>query len=378
MIPFRTIRPKALFLTSLPALLAALSWPGLQACSIAASDLIATVDRRPLLKSLRDTVLIPRSERFAQDAAALEAAAGKLAEDPTAARLDSAKAAWKDAALAWAALQGIRLGPIADLTPNVDFWPTRPNLIEQGLAASDPLDSVRLASLTPSAAKGLPAVEWLLFSKPSDSVLAALKDSAKGPRRRDYIEAAASDIRRVADRIVSEWKGKTGAAFVEPAPATRYPTSQMAIEELIKGLVATLEEMKNAKVLAPAGTKSNGRPQPDAVEAPYAGLSLAILGADLDGVESAFTGRSPAGSGTGLNAYMKDLGSGLPALLEEDIARSRAALAAVPAPLSSAATSQNGKVLALGTALTDLTVAVKNDVASTLGFNITFTDNDGD
>jgi hypothetical protein len=75
---------------------------------------------------------------------------------------------------------------------------------------------------------------------------------------------------------------------------------------------------------------------------------------------------------------MKDLGSLLPATLEEDIAKSRTALAAVPAPLSTAVTSQNAKALALGTALTDLTVAVKNDVASTLGFNITFTDNDGD
>jgi predicted lipoprotein len=41
-------------------------------------------------------------------------------------------------------------------------------------------------------------------------------------------------------------------------------------------------------------------------------------------------------------------------------------------------TGQPAQVAALGAALGDLVVAVKNDVASTLGFNITFTDNDGD
>ncbi|HKP94537.1 MAG TPA: hypothetical protein VJ385_02150, partial [Fibrobacteria bacterium] len=72
------------------------------------------------------------------------------------------------------------------------------------------------------------------------------------------------------------------------------------------------------------------------------------------------------------------LGSEIPARISEDIAKAKTALAAVPAPLASSVVGQNAKVTALGAALTDLVVAVKNDVASTLGFNITFTDNDGD
>ncbi|HKP96861.1 MAG TPA: imelysin family protein, partial [Fibrobacteria bacterium] len=264
---------------------------GLQACSIAASDLIATVDRRPLLTSLRDTVIIPRSERFAAKASVLEEAAAGLEADPSPERLDSAKAAWKEASLAWAALQATRVGPILDQTPRLDFWPTRSNLIEQALASSFALDSNRLASLTPSAAKGLPALEWLLFAAPSDSLLAILGDSLQGPRRGRYIAAAATDVRRAAAGILADWKGATGAAFAAPASGTRYPTSQMAIEELIKGLVATLEDMKNGKVLVPAGAKTAGRPQPDAVESPYADYSLDILRANLDGVESAFKGQ---------------------------------------------------------------------------------------
>jgi uncharacterized protein len=347
---------------------------GLQACSIAVSDLLATVERRPLLLSLRDTVLIPRSQRFADEAAALERAAAGLAAAPDPVRLDSARAAWKEAALAWAALQALRLGPVADQASRLDFWPTRPNLIEQALADAYPLDSLRLASLTPSAAKGLPALEWLLFSAASEATLAALADPAAGPRRREYLAAAAADVRRAAAAILAEWKGATGAAFVDPAAGARFPTSQMAVEELIKGLVAALEEMKNAKVLAPAGAKSQGRPQPDAVEAPYAGISLELLRANLDGVEAAFAGAG----GTGLDAYMESLGSDLPGHIDAAIARARAALAAVDPPLASAVRTRADQVAALGAALADLVVAVKNDVASTLGFNITFTDNDGD
>jgi predicted lipoprotein len=355
-------------------LVLAASGSGLQACSIAVSDLLAAADRRPLLLSLRDTVLIPRSRRFMEETAALEAAAARLALAPSEVSLDSAKTAWKKAALAWAALQATRLGPIAVLTPHVDFWPTRPNLIEQGLAAADPLDSIRLAALTPSAAKGLPALEWLLFARPSDSTLAGLENQASGPRRREYVVAVASDLRRVAVANLAEWKGVMGAAFAGSASDLRFPSTQMAVEQLLKGLVASLEEMKNAKILAPAGSKSSGRPQPDAVEAPYAGISLEILRANLDGVEAAFTGAG----GTGLNAYMESLGSDLPGHLAAEIAKTRAALAAVNPPLSAAVTGQPAQVAALGAALGDLVVAVKNDVASTLGFNITFTDNDGD
>ncbi|MEO7777206.1 MAG: imelysin family protein [Fibrobacteria bacterium] len=352
----------------------AASWLGLQACSIAASDLIATLDRRPLLKSLRDTVIIPASERFTARAAALETAARKLAESPGPELLDSAKTAWKEAALAWGSLQAIRLGPIADATARIDFWPTRPNLIGQALADSYPLDSARMVSLTPAAAKGLPALEWLLFSSPPETVLGQLSDSAHGTRRGLYLAAVASDLRRAAEGIHADWQGKTGAALVAPAADTRYPTTQMAVEELIKGLVATLEEMKTGKVLTPAGSKSEGKAQPDAVESPYASLSLEILRANLSGVEAAFHGNG----GTGLDDYLKDLGSDAGARVDVDMLNAKNALEAVPSPLSGSVIGQNAKVLALGAALTDLVVDVKNDVASTLGFNITFTDNDGD
>jgi|GEM_PF-1220807 len=372
------ISPRYLMLTGGIGCLLAVSWLGLQACSIAASDLIATVDRLPVLVSLRDTVIIPRAENFSTQAAVLEVMAGKLAAQPGAALLDSVQAQWKKTALAWAELQVTRLGPIAMRMPAVNFWPTRPNLIEQGLSGSDPLDSNRLATLTPSAAKGLPAMEWLLFSPSTGVALAALQDSLNGKRRGQYIAAVASDIRRNASGILSDWRGETGEAFVYPGPGRLYPTSQMAIEELILGLVAGLEEMKNAKVLTPAGVKSDGRPQPDAVESPYAGISLDLLGADIDGVEAVFKGFGPTGSGTGLNAYMNQLGSEIPARIDQDIATARQALASVSPPLASAVTAQKAEVAALGAAITNLVVTVKNDVASTLGFNITFTDNDGD
>jgi predicted lipoprotein len=58
--------------------------------------------------------------------------------------------------------------------------------------------------------------------------------------------------------------------------------------------------------------------------------------------------------------------------------QARIALSAVPKPLSAAVVSQASKVMTLGSAITNLVVIVKNDVASTLGINITFTDNDGD
>ncbi|MBN8487396.1 MAG: hypothetical protein J0M20_06700 [Burkholderiales bacterium] len=76
----------------------------------------------------------------------------------------TARQAWRHSALTWSRLSTVAVGPLVDRRSarQVDFQPTRPEAIRKALGwvAEGPLDSQRLGS----AARGLPALEWLLWS----------------------------------------------------------------------------------------------------------------------------------------------------------------------------------------------------------------------
>ena len=102
-----------------------------------------------------------------QRAAAFEAAAQRLTaalqaqcNAPQAA--PALQAQWRQTLVAWQALATPALGPVVTRRSQraIDFWPTRPNLIEKAMARQPQTLAALEAIGTP--AKGFPALEWLL------------------------------------------------------------------------------------------------------------------------------------------------------------------------------------------------------------------------
>ena len=148
-------------------------------CAVQAAPTAAVADetawRAAQARFLRDAL----TGQFAPQAAALARAApgllqgiDALCRTPDNTTLEAARIAWIDAMLAWESVNAITFGPALDRRSAylIDFWPTRPNMIETAIggAPKTTTDLYRVGI----AAKGFPALEWLLWSPgPTPSVV---------------------------------------------------------------------------------------------------------------------------------------------------------------------------------------------------------------
>jgi hypothetical protein len=110
--------------------------------------------------------MLPRASAFAAEAAALAAAVERACAAPGAAALRQARLRWQSTAAAWDTLSAVTTGPLLQRRSlrEIDFMPTRPELIARAIRAQ-PSDAQAMERIgTP--AKGLPALEWLLWTQP--------------------------------------------------------------------------------------------------------------------------------------------------------------------------------------------------------------------
>lgn len=122
-----------------------------------------------VMKGLYRGQLVPRADGFAQEAQGLDATLQALCAAPAdAAReaLDAARRQWVRTLAAWENLAAVPLGPLIErrASRQIDFQPTRPELIAKAIARQ-PASAAAMERIgTP--AKGLPALEWLLWVRP--------------------------------------------------------------------------------------------------------------------------------------------------------------------------------------------------------------------
>jgi predicted lipoprotein len=192
------------------------------------------------LHSLEGGWVVPLAATFAESAAelavALDGPAGLEADRCLAppAR-DSARAAWRKAMLDWERLVAVPLPPLIERRAlrTLDFQPARPAAIERAIATGAGAD----LALVGAPAKGLPALEWLLWRAP-----VALAAGA----------ASCGYARRLAAELAAEATALAGAAASLAAAPTR---DEAAVARdfalVINQLVAGAEALRWAQIGRP-------------------------------------------------------------------------------------------------------------------------------
>jgi len=157
------------------------------------------------LQGLYGQHMPPLARAFESEARVLTAAARQHCAAPGSSV--ALKDAWRRTLLAWAALSSPSLGPVIERRSQrqIDFWPTRPALLEKALksAPTTLADMERIG--TP--AKGFPAMELLLAGKPTPAHCPYLMLIAEG------IEAEARTLRAGFDELATrDWTNDEAAA----------------------------------------------------------------------------------------------------------------------------------------------------------------------
>jgi predicted lipoprotein len=330
--------------------------------------------------------MLPIYEDLATHAAALGPAVQALCADPTEETLHAAQDAWRAARDPWKRSEAFLFGPASDLrtASAIDFWPARPDSVEQAItAAPDPIPLEHVASLG-AAAKGLPALEYLLFDPIGGdaAILAALGAAdVTATRRCAFAAALGAGIGQDAAALHEAWRPEGGNYVAQVADAgsgtAAFESSQDGINQVVNSLVAILQQLSDMRLGAPLGAKAGGVPQPDEVESRFSDNSAADLIDAARGIEAVYLGRYEDRQGLGLSSLLADD----PALDEQiraQIADVIAKVEALTLPLREAVQEDAAPVQAALDSVKALRRLIAVDLANVLGVSVTINDNDGD
>ncbi|WP_411886460.1 imelysin family protein [Polaromonas sp. YR568] len=308
----------------------------------------------------------PQAAAFAEQAAGLPSAISAVCDataDAATPKLEQARERWKATAISWDRLSGVQVGPLVQRrsTRQIDFTPTRPELIKRAIQTA-PQDATAMESIgTP--AKGLPALEWLLWTQ-------AIAPATPACR---YAVQVAADIQREADALA-----KAFAELAARPPGEAEQTQGPAMSELVNQWAGALERLRWAEMEKPrlAGSAQGGR-NAVAYARSASGQTAARWAAQWQALRT--LGASQAAEaprpGTGLapiETYLRGLGRNEPAdLLAQSVGKADKAL-------QNASPANRAGITAAGRSLADLKKLTEAEIAPALEVSIGFSDADGD
>jgi predicted lipoprotein len=346
---------------------------------IACGPLEIEDSRRTLLTSWGEGVLLPLYGDFEARAGVLAERNGELCAAPDETTLGVAREAWWSARAPLKQAEVFAFGPFKEfpwrLGPTIDFWPARPATVDEILAGSEPLDAEAAAALG-AAARGLPAIEYLLYPPGLD----VLSELGPGTRRCEYLAAISADLVARAGDLRHAWDRGGEDYLGELIDAGRgsktFMTLEMAVGEVVNRMGYLLENMRNDKLRKPLGGSIDGPPAPGAAESRFSQRSLEDLRDNVRGLELVYFG--PHAGAPGLGSYLRSRGKEFDPFMTARFDAAMAALDAVPEPFTAALLEDPRAVVKLIDALDELGRAIQIDILNALATNVGFNDNDGD
>ncbi len=368
------------FAAVLASLLAALSSAPAAAQSDWARSAVPVYGPTAVLYGLNAYWTTPRAAAFATEAQALPQAVDALCRgsgdgQPTVntpkakhnAALSAAREQWRRSVQAWERLSTVAVGPLVERRSlrQIDFAPTRPALIEKAVRAA-PADAAAMERVgTP--AKGLPALEWLLWTRPV----------APGTPACRYAVEVARDIQREAQALQQAFGAapKVGAAADSDAEGEVDEASVVAgSAEFVNQWVGGVERLRWAQMEKPLRAAAGRAPDwPRAAS----GSSVASWRAQWEALRSlgVFAGGEAPLAGQGLvplETWLRSKGR------NPEADRLVAAARNVDTRMQRIDPRRHATVLDAAKALAALKRVAEADVAPALEVSLGFSDADGD
>jgi uncharacterized protein len=119
------------------------------------------------MRGLHQHLLLPRAQAFFDASQMLARQTGAYcAASSGGPALGAVRLQWQATLQTWEAFSSVAIGPVLERRSQrqIDFWPARPSLIERAIAREP--QGEQAMELVGTPAKGLPALEWLLWTQP--------------------------------------------------------------------------------------------------------------------------------------------------------------------------------------------------------------------
>ena len=298
----------------------------------------------------------PQAASFAEQAAALPAAITAVCERGDAAALAGARERWKATALAWDHLSGVQVGPLVQRRSSrqIDFTPTRPELIKRAIEKA-PTDAAGM-EVVGTPAKGLPALEWLLWKQPI----------AKATPACSYAVQVAADIEREAAAL-----NKAFAELAAKPPGDNEAAQVPALAELVNQWTGGLERLRWGEMEKPRLSREAAfsRSASGQTGARWAAQWKAL---NTLGAAQGQTALRPGSAIAPLETYMRGLGRDAPA---DQLAR---AMGKADKAMRNLNVNNRAAVTSASRAIADVKKVAEAEVAPAMEVSLGFSDADGD
>jgi predicted lipoprotein len=205
--------------------------------------------------------------------------------------------AWRKLNQSWQTIQWVKVGPIVDDNRlfRVHYWPDSKGSVGSGVDKLLSLNETITEDIVANqsvGAQGIPAIENLLFTKQSTSLLNA-PDKAK---RCEALMAISSNVLSIGIDLVIEWRPADGNFIAQLTEGTgEFSSKKDAVEELVTNWLEQIERVKDEKMLVPLGDNAPGFP--DIVEQSLSAESIASIKTNVATFKAIYT----AGEGHGFD-----------------------------------------------------------------------------
>jgi predicted lipoprotein len=338
-------------------------------------------DRKAMLTNVGNNVILPAYQNFNRSCVKLDSTIVDFNLSPDITKLSNLQSIFKDTYRVWQSSSSFGFGPADDayLSKNTNTFPTDSVKINSNLNSTYNLDAISNLD-----ARGLPAMDYLLFGLATDnnSILIKYTTDGQATKRKQYLAALSAALKTNISTVLSNWSA--GGNYMNTFLNATGTDVGSSLGQFINQLDFDLEILKNYKLGVPLGKQSMGTPFPAKVEAYYNGISSELALLQIKSIENIYLGKSIQGvDGQGLDDYLIKInaqynGGSLNDAIKNQFSAAITKLQVVPDPLSNNITSNPTVVNAAYIEIQKLVVLLKTDLPSALGVLITYEDTDGD
>jgi predicted lipoprotein len=362
------------------------------------SEVADAEQRRELLASLGEHVVLETYRSFAERAEALASALSAYAEDPGTATRADAQAAFRDAMLSWERAEVYQLGPAADLTnfnpgargfrSEIYAWEdANPCAIDRGLVERA-YESDDFEAEVYAYARDLSAIERLLFDDATKSACPAtdrvvtattwqaLVDGDLRERRALYAARAGEVIKTKASELVEAFENEFLPQLAQAGAGSKlFDRTQEALNTLTNALFYLDFDVRDMKLGGPLGHTMECSSGACPTELPHAKLSKEAVRENLIAFRALFQGHLPDEAApdqplAGLNDLLASVGAQeLADSMDAAISRALDAVDAVEPSFEAASRADDGELAQAFDALQALADLLKTEFLQKLALN---------
>ena len=339
--------------------------------------------RRELLVSATDQVIVPGFENFASDAASLASAVEAWAVDVAAgatADRTSVDTAFVEAYRSMQYAEVLQIGPYGaasefegglNIRDEVYSWPaSNPCRVDQETASGDYSGSDFFSNSLVNV-YGFDTLEYLLYAPDTGNRCAvsaplntsgdwsSLTEDEVVRRRAEYASAVANEISRRAAEVRDAWRnGFADNLKSAGSSGSTYSTTQEGLDAIFASMFYAEQEVKDQKLARPLGIAAECREEtcPEFVESQFARISRTALEANLQAFADLYRGGPDTASNrVGFGELLRSIGADeLANTLDQQLVDAFDRLPAVVDPLQDILTSAPPRELhtSLGTLMT--------------------------